>query len=203
VKRLPALWADKTALLVIDMQNDFCRPGGFFDKKRENLQEISDIIPRIGDLLEVVRKTNMLRLFIKTVHADYTTSDVWASRLKDEEFPELCLPNTWGSEIVTELKPKENEPVIIKHRHDAFIDTDLPLVLRSRKIRNLIITGCTTNVCVESTARHAFMFDYLTVTVRDCVATKDEGAHEPSLRNLENYFGYVATSDQVKKNLSP
>ncbi|MCS7142253.1 MAG: cysteine hydrolase [Aigarchaeota archaeon] len=195
-KPLPSLKGEETALLVIDMQNDFVKPDGYVGRSGKDVRPVLEIIPKISRALDFSRKIGMPRIFVKTIHADYTNSDVWGSRYGGREAPPLCVPGTWGSEIIDELRPLEGEPIVIKHRYSAMLDTDLPLILRSKKIRNLAVTGNMTNACIDSTVRHAFMMDYLTITLSDCVATPDTDLHEPTLKNLARYFGYVCTLDE-------
>jgi ureidoacrylate peracid hydrolase len=202
VKTLPQLRKEDTALLIIDMQNDFVKPEGYFGKRGKNVKPVLDIIPNIAYLLEFCRRNNIFRIFVRTIHAEYTNSYVWASRYRTSEAPPLCLPNSWGAEIIDELRPRDDECIVTKHRYSAMLDTDLPLILRSKRITTLLITGTATNVCVDSTVRHAFMMDFTTITLRDCVATTDVELHEPTLWNLEQYFGYVADSKDILKMLS-
>ncbi len=216
---LPKLSLNQTALLIVDMQNDFCKPTGYIGAvKGMDMRGVEKIIPSITRLLEFARENGLLTVFIKTIHSEFTNSDNWKNRYKwvraekglsqkqerakpASDAREICAPSTWGSEMIDELQPRDDEPIVVKHRYSAFIDTDLELILRSKGINNVLITGNATNVCVESTARHAFMLNYVTVTVSDCVGTTDEPAHAPSLWNLENYFGYVAPSKQVIESL--
>ncbi len=94
------------------------------------------------------------------------------------------------------------EPVVIKHRYDAFLDTDLDLILRSRGIRNILITGTQTNLCVDTTARHGFMLDYSTILVEDCISTPETEFHLPMIRNFEANFGFVLSSSKIMENCS-
>lgn len=190
-----------TALLIIDMQNDFVKHGGYLDKHGKNIKPALSIIPNINRLLELFRKNNLPVIFVKTIHTNYTDSAIWASRYGRKSAPQLCRPGTWGAEFISELQPRPNEPVIVKHRYSAMLYTDLPLILTSKGIKALVITGTQTNVCIESTARDAFMMNFLTVVASDCVATPDEDLHEPSLKNLAKYFGHVMTSDEIIKIL--
>ncbi|MDG6904879.1 MAG: cysteine hydrolase [Nitrososphaerota archaeon] len=213
-KPLPQLKPNETALLIIDMQNDFCRQDGYFGRVRgRDMKNVMHIIPKIAELLDFTRRNGITSIFIKTIHSKHTDSEVWTSRLVDDSgillnqtnrhpADALCALGSTGAEIVDELQPNLDEPVVIKHRYSSFVQTDLELMLRIKGIKNVLVTGNATNVCVESTARHAFMLDFLTVTVSDCVATSDShGVHESSLLNLEGYFGYVAPSDKVLKAL--
>lgn len=200
-KTLPRLRKEETALLIIDMQNDFVKPEGYFGRIGKNVKPVLDIIPNIANLLDFCRRNNILRIFVRTIHSEYTNSYVWVSRYGTNETPPLCLPNSWGAEIIDELRPRDDECIVTKHRYSAMLDTDLPLILRSKRITTLLITGTATNVCVDSTARHAFMMDFITITLRDCVATTDVELHEPTLKNLAQYFGYVADSKDIMKML--
>ena len=102
-----------------------------------------------------------------------------------------------GDGTLWKEEPKDGEAVITKHRYDAFIDTDFDLVLRSKRIRTLAMTGVTTNCCVESTARHGFMRDYHIVLVRDCTAAYSNKLYEATLENIDRLFGQVVSSEEL------
>ena len=87
--------------------------------------------------------------------------------------------------------------IVTKHRYGAFEGTDLDLVLRSRGIRTVIMTGVATNVCVETTARQAFLKDYYVVFTSDCSAPFSQAAHDATLYNIDQFFGEVVTSEQI------
>lgn len=196
---LPELAKEKTALLVIDMQNDFCKPGGGHAKSGRDMTSILQMVPKLSDFRDKIKRMNVFRIFVRTIYFEYTNSPTWL--LRHSLVPELCLPNSWGSEFIDELMPSSDEPIVMKNRYSAFVDTPLDLILRSKGIRNLLFTGVATNVCVESTVRDAFMKDYLTVTVEDCVASSESALHRCSLESLSKYFGYVANSKGVLKAL--
>jgi ureidoacrylate peracid hydrolase len=86
---------------------------------------------------------------------------------------------------------------VTKHRFGAFESTDLDLVLRSQGIRTVIMTGIATNVCVETTARQAFLKDFYVVFTSDCTATYSQRAHDGTLENIDHNFGQVVTSDEI------
>jgi ureidoacrylate peracid hydrolase len=89
--------------------------------------------------------------------------------------------------------------VVTKHRYSAFVDTELQALLRSNRIENLLLAGVATNVCVESTARDAFMFDYRVTVLSDCTGTYSETLREATLENMRRAFGTVATSTEVTR----
>ena len=96
-------------------------------------------------------------------------------------------------------KPLPKEHVVTKWHYDAFEDTDLDLLLRVKGIKNLLFTGFTTNVCVETTARHGCVKGYQVILVSDCADAPTEREHESAVFSFKNYFGKIATSDELFK----
>ena len=95
------------------------------------------------------------------------------------------------------LQPKEGEYRVVKHKYDAFFETDLDSILRNKRIKTIIIVGTATNVCCESTARSGFFRDYQVAFPSDCNASFDEGMHQASLKTIDMFFGRVMTSDEL------
>ena len=110
-------------------------------------------------------------------------------------------PGTFGYEIIAEITPLPGEHIIVKHRYDAFYNTNLELLLNNVRglgvVDTVIITGTLTNVCCESTARSAFMRDYKVVFVSDANGTFDEAAHQATLNNIRRFFGRVLTTQEL------
>lgn len=190
--------AEKTALIIIDMQNDFASEKGYKSLNGLDLSVVRKTVPVIQSLAQTIRQAGGKVIHVKTEHDRNTDSEVWVSRsLNTISNPKVCVPGTWGAEIIDELKPREGEPVVIKHRYDAFIGTDLQLILNVFETKNLLICGTATNVCVDSTARRAFLMDYQTVLVEDAVSTTSHALHAPTLANFDQNFGYVVWSNQI------
>lgn len=190
----------KTALLVIDMQNDFVCDEGYLGKKGQDLRVVRDTVPLMKNLLEFFRKNNLIVIYTQTIHHKFTNTENWVSRTAQKSLdPSICIPGTWGAEIVDELKPAEGEPVVVKHRYDAFLDTDLHLILRAAGIENIVIVGTQTNLCVDTTARRAYMMDFTTIILEDCVSTPETEFHQPMLENFRKNFGYVERSEDLLK----
>ena len=160
-----------TALVCIDYQNDFCADGGSLDRCGLDVAPMAAIAPSLGRLVDRTRDAGAAVIFVRN---SYTTKQGWY--LSDVSYAQSqrtlrglnhdvphCETGTWGWDYYGDVRPRDGDCEVIKHRYDAFIDTDLDLVLRSRAIRTLIVCGVTTNVCVESTARHAFFLDYYCV----------------------------------------
>ena len=111
--------------------------------------------------------------------------------LKDK----LYIYGTWGAEIIEELKPQAGDIIVKKQRYDGFIGTNLDLILRTLEMKYLIFTGTATNVCVESTLRHAFFLDYFPILVSDAVSQKGPDiAQKAAILNVQSTFGWVTTS---------
>lgn len=185
----------KSAVLVVDVQNDFCRPEGALGKAGQPTDDAMAMLPDLQALLSAARKAGAPVIFIRTIHEAATDSAAWTWRMAGA-VGNCCRKDTWGAEF-TEVAPLPDEPVVIKHRYSAFINTRLDSVLRTLKIENLIMTGVSTNVCVESTARHGYMLDYHIVFLSDCTAAYSREEHEGALYNMRTHFGVVATSQDV------
>lgn len=187
------------ALVVVDVQNDFCHSEGGFGKRKMNLAMIQESVETLADLISEARSRNVPIIFVRTVHGPWTNSDAWVERFKDvsvEQIP-MCVEESWGADFYV-VRPQPGDPVVVKHRYSAFYGTDLDVILRARGIKTLIMAGVATNVCVETTARDGYMRDYHIVLVDDCCATTSVEDHEATLRNIRNHFGVVAKADEVK-----
>ena len=185
----------KTAILVVDVQNDFCEPEGASGKGGRDTSAAMAMIPTMQRLLAAAREHGTNVIFIQTIHEPSTDSDAWIGRRSNPN-AKNCLKGTWGAGF-TGVAPLPGEPVVIKHRYSAFVNTRLESVLRTLKVENIIVLGVATNVCVESTSRHGFMLDYHTVVVSDCSAGYDQAAHDMTMRTHAQHFGRVATAQEI------
>jgi ureidoacrylate peracid hydrolase len=184
-----------TAILVVDMQNDYCAPGGSVAQRGHDIGLIATMIPRLQHFLAEARKLNAKIIFIQTIHEAETDSAAWLFRHGGKPQPHVRR-GTWGADFCG-VGPEAGEPVVVKHRYSAFVGTRLTSVLHTLGIKTLIMTGVGTNVCVESTARDGYMQDYNIVFLSDCTATSTREAHEASLANIRGFFGIVTTSSEV------
>jgi ureidoacrylate peracid hydrolase len=186
---------NSSAIIVIDMQNDFCDPNGAGAKHGFDVALIQDMIPRMQRFFAGARALGAQLIFVQCIHEPSTDSETWLFR--HDGVPRAhCRKGTWGADFCG-VAPQANEPVVIKYRYSAFIGTRFESVLKTLGVKTLVMTGVGTNVCVESTARDGFMLDYNIVFLSDCTATASAGAHEATLQNIRSFFGTVATSDEV------
>jgi ureidoacrylate peracid hydrolase len=198
VSHLPQILALKTALIVIDVQNDFCDDEGIFSRvKGINMALVQKAVSSLLLFTDRCRDLKLPVIFVRTLHSEWTDSASWLGRVGGKIGPMgICAPNSWGSAFYR-IQPRETDCIVTKHRYSAFFGTDLDLILRSRAVESLLVTGVATNVCVETTARDAYNRNYNVVLVEDCCGAFDDEEHKATLINMRNYFGTVATSTEI------
>lgn len=198
----------RSALLIIDMQNDFCAPGGASAEAGGDVSMFEEIVPRIANIAAVARARG-----IRVIHARMVTLPAGASdsiawlRLKlraNKNYGkdpgstyEFTIAGTWGAEIVPELAPEASDIVVDKFRSSALHATALDAILRAHRIQTVVVTGCTTEGCVESTVRDLTFHDYIPVVLADCVASDHQDLHEASLAVMGAYRADITTAAQV------
>jgi ureidoacrylate peracid hydrolase len=185
------------ALIVVDVPNDFVSPAGSAGKRGEDVGAALAMMPRLSRLIEEARRVGLTVVYIKTTHSDWTDTPSWIYRSSQKGGLSTCREGTWGAEFYEGISPLASERVVVKHRYSAFINTDLNTVLKAKGIQSVLVTGVATNVCVETTARDAYMFDYYVTMVEDCAAAYDAKLHMATLENMRRHFGLVASSDEI------
>ena len=192
------LSSSNAALLVVDVQNDFCHNQGVFSKyKSVTLDHVEQAVSNLSALIEKCREFNLPIIFIRTTHSAWTNSPSWLKRMEGAaEKMRICPPDSWGSNFYN-VAPKKGDCIVTKHRYSAFIGTDLDLILRSKGITNILVTGVATNVCVESTARDGYHRDYNVILIENCCGAYDNAEHAATLNNIKKFFGTVATSEML------
>ena len=197
-----------TALVIIDMQNDCCSVGGTGDRAGADLSMYEEIIPRIADFADLCRRVGVpvINVRIHTLPDGKSDSPAWIRlrlRANKSYNPEnegawaFTLEGTWGADFVAELQPKEGDYVVTKFRSSAFTNTNLDLILRSNGIKTVLVSGCTTEGCVESTVRDLCFYDYFGVVLSDCVGSDVRELHEASMLVMGAYRADVVTSTDV------
>lgn len=163
------------AVVVIDMQKDFCYPkGSLYGGER-----ISEIFEPISEAIKKARNA-MPIIFTQDWHRDDDVEfNIW---------PKHCIQNTWGAEIIDELEVKEGDYIIRKRRYSAFFGTDLDLTLRELKVKKLYLTGVLTNICVLHTAGDAVLRGYEVSIIKDCTAALSDYDYEYAINHMKNVF---------------
>ncbi|UFT99173.1 cysteine hydrolase [Radiobacillus kanasensis] len=185
-----------TALMVIDMQNDYCHEEGYLAKQGLDVSMVPKMIQPLKETIEEAEKNSVPVIYVRTVHQDSTDSETWTRRLKDKNQSGLCRKGTWGASFF-HLEPKKKDVVVTKHRYSAFIHTRLESVLRTYGVETIVLAGVSTNICVESTARDGFMLDYDVVMLSDCTGAFSQKEHDMAVENVDKYFGSVSASEDV------
>ncbi|WP_250445520.1 cysteine hydrolase family protein [Actinotalea sp. C106] len=196
----------RAALVVVDVQNDFCDPEGVCGQRGSDTSAAVEMVPRLQALIEDARAAGVMVVFIQTTHDELTDSPAWLARRGDPEAGappagSTCYTGSWGAEFY-QVAPAPGEPVVIKHRYSAFAGTDLDLVLRVAGIESLMFTGVATNVCVESTLRDGLFLDYHVTLVEDCAASYEAEHHRTTVETVDKYFGVVASSEEISSTWS-
>jgi len=197
-----------TALVIVDMQRDFVEPDGAFGRLGVDLRMYQSMRPHLASLLQAAREAGVLVAHIQMSMLPDRRSDSPAqirfNLRMHESFHgrkaplEYTLVDSRGQEFVDELAPMVGEPVVPKWRSSGFWGTSLDLLLRSNAIQSVIVAGCTTEGCVESTARDAMFNDYYVVVPEDCVASDDPAQHDASLLLMRHRFD-VATGSEIAR----
>ncbi|MBX6317690.1 cysteine hydrolase [Pigmentiphaga sp.] len=202
---IPRTWQEKvqpaqTALLIVDMQNDFCARGGYLQRKRAEsgkhpiqVEENERIADRIDVLAQAARRAGATVAWLRSLYDFKYLAEAHIAMREDEG---CCLEGTWGADFFR-IRPQEGDLVVDKHTFSGFHQTSLHGQLQARGIRTLIMTGVATNVCVDSTLRHGFILGYHIVLAEDCVGSGNRAGHEGTLSSVRVNFGAVVSSAEL------
>jgi ureidoacrylate peracid hydrolase len=214
----------RSAIIVVDMQNDFGSEGGLFSRGGVDISGIQAVVPRIAEVLAAARQANILIVYLKMgflpdlsdaggpdspnwiKHAQLRTIGE-AVKAPDGSPGRILIRDTWNTDIVSELTPEAEDIIVYKSRFSGFYRTDLDRLLRARSIETLVFTGCTTSICVESTIRDAMFRDYTCLLLADCAAEPighglPRSNHDASLLVIGVLLGWVSGSKEFLSALA-
>jgi ureidoacrylate peracid hydrolase len=207
----------RAALLVVDMQNAFAHKGGYFDLVGLDITPIRRIIEPCRTVINAARAAGSRIIYLQ-MGCSQDLSDKGSpdapSSVKSrvlsmmKEHPEwkdkFYIYGTWGAEIIEELRPREGDIVVKKQKHDGFIGTNLDIILRTLGAKYLFFVGAATNICVESTLRHAFSLDYFPILVSDAVSQMGSSiTQEATILNVQSTFGWVTNAEDLVHAIRP
>lgn len=183
-----------TAVICIDVQNDFCTAGGHFDRHGKSMEMVLQRLSTMVSFVQGAQKANIPVAFLKqaTLPNNMSDSPAWLRfKTRDGKSSTYTERGSWGWEMVDGLVPGPRDWVVEKFRPDGFHKTDLDLLLRAKGIKTTILLGTITEGCVESTVRAASYHDYYVVVVEDAVASPNLLLHEGSMNLFRNRFPLV------------
>jgi ureidoacrylate peracid hydrolase len=213
----------RAAVLVVDMQNDFGSAGGMFERAGIDISGVRRAIEPTARVLTIARRSSIPVVYLKMAYQP-DLSDLGEAgsanrdrhlglgvgqhvRAPDGTESRILIRDTWNTDIVAELKPHAGDVVIYKTRFSGFYNTELHERLTDRGVKELIVVGCTTSICVESTVRDAMFRDYRCVLLADCMdepigAGLARSNHEASLLSTETLLGWVSDSSRLAAALA-
>jgi ureidoacrylate peracid hydrolase len=205
----------KTAVIVVDMQNAFVKRGGYFELAGYDLSGVEGIIAPCRKIVTAARQEGAKVIYFQMGFSsdlsdrgpsnspnNLKSKGLSLIKLRPEIKDKSYIYGTWGADIIEDLKPQTEDIVVKKQKYDGFIGTNLEIILRTFGIQYLIFVGTATNVCVESTLRHAFFLDYFPILVSDAVSQAGPGiTQQATIQNVKTHFGWVTTSEDFLAGL--
>jgi ureidoacrylate peracid hydrolase len=214
----------RAAVIVVDMQNDFGSEGGMFHRAGIDISMIRRAVAPTGRVLAAARRSGIPVIYLKMAfkpdlsdagpidspnHARHRLLGVGtAVQAPNGQPSRILIRDTWNTDILAELAPGPDDIVLYKHRFSGFYETELDIVLERLGTTHLIVTGCTTSICVEATIRDAMHRDYSCILLEDCTGEPighglPRSNHEASLLTIQVLLGWTSTSAQFLHALQP
>jgi nicotinamidase-related amidase len=193
----------RTALLVIDIQRDFAAPGGFCERVGADLSTMEPAIDRVLSIIPAARRAGLAIVFMRVITRDETDPPAMLRLMERRGRPggaALCRAGTEGADYYR-VRPEPGDIEIEKRRFDGFLETDLDARLRERGIDAVIVTGVSTDCCVDSTARAAFQRDYDVFVTADACAAGSPHLHHGALAALEQNVALLVEARTVVEAL--
>jgi ureidoacrylate peracid hydrolase len=207
---------DRSAIIVVDMQNAFASKGGTLDIAGVDLADAPRVVRTIRSTVDAGRAAGVPIVYLQMAYKPdlsdaggprspncYKELAMHLMNAKPELKGKLLTEGSWDGALVDELTPKPGDLVITKTRYSGFAGTTLDSQLRMREIQFLFFAGIAANVCVESTLRHAYFLDYWPILISDgTMAAGGQSALEATIFNVESFFGWTVTSNDLCASLA-
>ena len=189
-------------LIVVDMQNGFVAKGGSYDKLGMNTPPYREIIPKVKDLIQLCRSLDIPVFYTEAVREAsgidlLTRIHTLLPKSREERLKvPICVRGTWDAQTIDDIKPKDDDHIIIKRRDSAFQDTELRVWLQSVGINVLVFCGVDTSICVETSIRDAFNLGYDIILISDATASGIKSHYETTLARVRDYYGLQMSYDR-------
>lgn len=184
------------AVLVVDIQNDFCHEHGAFAQLGLDVTPAQAVTPLIKGFIDEVRKYGIPVIYSKQIESDEVTPPNLKRQFESGRLKAVCAPNSWGSDFYL-LQPAEGEYVLEKYTYDLFSNPQLRKILDEKNINTLVITGVNTDICIDTIVRRAFTEGYQVVVPCNLVATMNSEGQRYYLDVFHKFFGTVTDSDRI------
>lgn len=190
----------KAAIVVVDIQNDFCHSSGYQGLRGKDVARVQAAVGRLEPFIQEARDLGVPVIFMQNLHDPQSDTEEWRARHLEPRASQSCLPGTWGAEFFA-LEPQPGDHVLLKARYSAFVNTGLEELLRSLGRTSIFFCGVATSICVETSLRDATCLDFLVTIVDDCCGDYSEIAHNNAVRAVASGFGAVTQSKHVIEGL--
>lgn len=195
-------------LIIVDMQNGFVSNGGSYDRLGMNIENYQKTIPKIKELINFCRKENIPIFYTEAtrepngidllINVHNILPRTREERLKNQDIP-ICVRGTWDAQTIDEIKPTEEDYIILKRRDSAFQDTELRMWLNTLKINTLIFCGIDTSICVETSLRDGFNIGYDAILISDATASGINKHYDTTIERIRDYYGIVTDLNDLQK----
>jgi ureidoacrylate peracid hydrolase len=181
-----------TALLIVDLQQDFCSPGGYISALGKDVVPIAAVVAPVQRLLAAARAAGAPVAWLTACYEDDLVPPGMLRRKREMRVERVCCAEgSWGAALLPGLEPAKGEPIIVKHSYSGFSNPGLEAFLRQHGVESLVLCGVQTNICVESTLRDGHSRGYHIGVAADAVASHTPPLHEATLANVRFLFGDV------------
>lgn len=194
--------ASRCALVVVDVQNDYCDPDGALARAGGDMSQVAPAVDAISALLDVARAAGAPCLHVRTEHSDWTDTPEWLARgdagnLLDPRHHPIVRQGSWGAQPYR-ISAAADERVVVKHRYSGFAYTSLELSLRARGRQVVLLAGVTSDLCVRATGFDALARGFQPVLVADATAATSRARHDSAVTEFRSYLGPVVTVADVQ-----
>jgi ureidoacrylate peracid hydrolase len=201
LKQPPRFKPAETAVLVVDVQNDFVADEGRVGRESADMRPLQQAAHEINRVVAAAREAGAHVFYITVEHGPHVDNDPYQARYERRGMtPQdtICHAGTWGAALYGELSaPRPGEPRLVKHGYDAFEIPELAVELRRRGIRAVVVTGVVTELCVRATAMSAFERGFFPIVPRETTASDEPDVAQEALVSIERWYGEITSVDEL------